>query len=805
MLKKLTISGMTCSACSQGIERNVKKLNGINSVSVSLMAKQMTVDFDESVISVDIIIAVVEKLGYIAYEYGTKQEDKFYGAKKLKNRFLISLIVLIPLMYFCMGEMIGLPVFNDNRINFSIQFVLALSLLIINRQFFISGFKAVIHVAPNMDTLVSLGSASAFIYSTILTLYLFVGKDNPTHTFFDGSAMVLTLVTLGKWLEELSKIKTGDAVEKLGSLIPKTVNVLVGGEEKAILTSELKVGDLIILKAGEYVAVDGTVVQGTAGIDKSAITGESIPEEVTVGMNVSSGSIVKDGYIVIRAEKVGEQTLFSKIIEIVCTAGASKAPIQKFADKVAGIFVPVVTSIAILTFAIWLVISGDAYTAFNFGISVLVISCPCALGLATPVAVMAATGRGASEGVLFKDAEALQNACKINCVLLDKTATITVGKPKVTDYKLFSDVDKSEVFAIVSALESMSNHPLADCILDFCGKSALTVDQYEYVTGKGMMGEVYGIKYFLGSRKIIPEELLIDLSQNQFEGQTVIYFASEFELIAVFALSDYVKEDSATAIKALQNMGIKTVMITGDNYGSAKRIAQQVGIEEFNAEVLPQDKYSIVEKYKSEGYFVAMVGDGINDSPALKSADVGIAMGTGTDVAIDSSDVVIANGSLKALEKTIDLSKKSLRIIKQNLFWAFFYNVIGIPIAAGVLSFVGVTLTPIIASAMMSFSSLFVVSNALRIAKRKNKNITVGETFNVKTKTVSFFVDGMMCNHCAGKVQDAISSVKGVYRTDVNLSQKKATAICDEAVAENSVISAIESAGYKIISVEKSE
>ena len=805
MVKKFTVGGMTCSACSQGIERNVKKLNGINDVSISLMAKQMTVDFDDRILSDQIIIATVEKLGYTAYEFGTKKEDKFYSARKLKNRFLISLFVLIPLMYFCMGKMIGLPVFTDNRINFSIQFLLALTLIIINRQFFINGFKAVMHGAPNMDTLVSLGSVSAFIYSTVLTVLLFIGKDNQSHTFFDGSAMVLILVTLGKWLEELSKIKTGDAVEKLGLLIPKTVNVLIDGKEKTVLTSELKVGDLIILKAGEYVAVDGIVVQGTAGVDKSAITGESIPEEVFVGMSVSSGSIVKEGYIVIKAERVGEQTLFSKIIDIVRTAGASKAPIQKFADKVAGIFVPVVASIAILTFIIWIIISGNAYTAFNFGISVLVISCPCALGLATPVAVMAATGRGAWEGVLFKDAEALQNACKINCVLLDKTATITVGKPKVTDYKLFADVDKAEAFNIVSALESRSNHPLADCIIDFCGKSALTVDQYEYVTGKGMTGEVYGIKYFLGSRKIIPEELLLNLSQNQFEGQTAIYFASEFELIAIFALSDYVKEDSASAIKTLQSMGIKTVMITGDNYSSAKRIAQQVGIDEFSAEVLPEDKYSIVEKYKSDGYFVAMVGDGINDSPALKSANVGIAMGTGTDVAIDSSDVVIANGSLKALEKTIDLSKKSLRIIKQNLFWAFFYNVIGIPVAAGALSFIGITLTPIIASAMMSFSSLFVVSNALRIAKRKNKNIKIGEVSNVKTKTVSIFVDGMMCNHCVSKVQDAINSVKGVYRTDVNLSQKKATAVCDETVAESLIISAIENAGYKIISAEKSK
>lgn len=806
MIKKFSIGGMSCSACSSGIERNVKKLDGINSVSVSLLAKEMQVDFNESIISTEKIIAVVQKLGYTAELFGTKKRDKFSDAKKLRNRFFISLAVLIPLMYFAMGKMISLPTFNDDRINFSICFILALTILILNRKFFISGTRAVIHRSPNMDTLVSLGAASAFIYSTVMTVTLFLGTAKPMHTFFDGSAMVVTLVTLGKWLEELSKIRTGDAVEKLGTLIPKAVTVLKDGKEETVLTSELSICDVVVLKAGDYVAVDGVVVSGNANVDKSAITGESMPEEVTEGSLINSGSILKDGYLLVRAEKVGAQTLFSKIVEIVRTAGASKAPIQKFADKVSGVFVPIVTTIAIITFIVWLIVTSDLYRAFNFGISVLVVSCPCALGLATPVAVMAATGNAASKGILFKDAEALQKMCKIDCILLDKTATITVGKPKVTDYRSFeSYLDKKEIFATVSALESKSRHPLAQCVIDFCGASCLDVDNYEYITGKGMTGEVYGVKYYLGNKDLIPENVKGNVDENDFYGKTVIYFASEDELIAEFAIADYVKEDSKSAIIALQSQGIKTVMITGDNYGAAERIAQEVNISEFKAEVLPQDKYAIVESYKKDGYFTAMVGDGINDSPALKSADVGVAMGTGTDIAIDSSDVVIANGSLTALSNAVDISKKSLKIIKQNLFWAFFYNAIGIPVAAGVFAFINFTLTPAIASAMMCISSLFVVTNALRIAGKKNKKNRQekcdGESCSISVKTVVAVVDGMMCNHCAGKVKDALTAIKGVYSVDVNLKEKTVTIVLEQTVTDDLLFNAIEHVGYKVLKI----
>lgn len=787
MKQVFQVGGMTCSACSSGIERNVGKLDGVKFVSVSLMDKSMTVDYDENLINADKIVAVIERLGYTA-NFGDKKQDKYLDAKKLKKRFFISLFVLLPLMYFSMGHMIGLPV-PKNTINFVVQFVLATIILILNRKFFINGIKAVINLSPNMDTLVSLGSASAYIYSIVLTIFAFCGRLIH-HTFFEASAMVLALVTLGKWLEELSKIRTGDAIEKLTNLLPKTAIKLENGKESIVLTSELKVGDIILLRAGDYVAVDGKVVEGNAGIDKSAITGESMPEEVSVGSLVSSGCILKDGYLHLVAEKVGEQTLFAKIVDIVKKAGASKAPIQKFADKVSGVFVPIVTLIAIITFTVWLIITGSLDLAFGYGITVLVISCPCSLGLATPVAVMAATGRAANYGILFKNAECLQNACKINCVLLDKTATITVGKPKVTDYINYTGESNETLFPIISALESKSNHPLAECVINYCGISDKSVTDYEYIAGKGIVGTVDKVRYYIGNAELLPSAVTPIELPSDFDGKTVLYFADDYQLISVFALADYIKDDSIDAIKLLHEKNIKTIMVTGDNKNAAKRIATQVGIDEFEAEVLPQDKYFIVEKYKKQGYFTAMVGDGINDSPALKSADIGIAIGTGTDIAIDSSDVVIVNGSLLALGKTIEISKKALTIIKQNLFWAFFYNVIGIPVAAGALSFLGITLTPMIGSALMSLSSLFVVSNALRIAKRK-KIHTPKPVCECDLTTIVLSVEGMHCANCVRKVKSALEGVRGVYFADVNLDKKTATIKCEKTVTVKKLIETI--------------
>lgn len=789
MIKKFSVEGMSCTVCSQGIERNLIKQDGVNSVTVSLIEKTMTVDFDHAIISVDKIIGLTESLGYTAYLYGAKKQDKYKDAKILKNRFIISLCLLIPLMYFCMGNMLSLPL-PKKQINFTIQFILATIILVINRKFFINGTKAICHGSPNMDTLVSLGSISAYLYSIVVTVLLLSGKQNPTHTFFEGGAMVVSLVTLGKWLEELSKIKTGDAIDSLNKLLPKTVTLIKDGVEITVLTGELKKGDVILLKAGDYVPVDGIVVEGLASIDKSAITGESIPEEITVFGKVNSGSILKDGYIKLKADKVGNDTLFSKIVELVKDAGASKAPIQKIADKVSSVFVPIVTVISVITFIVWCLITKDLYKAFNFGISVLVVSCPCALGLATPVAVMVGTGRGASEGILFKNAEVLQSAHKINCVLLDKTATITEGKPCVVDYINYTGEANETLFPIISALESKSNHPLAQSVIEYCGKSEKTVQEYEYVIGSGIIGKVDNVKYYLGNNKILPPYIDVSIVKD-LSAKTILYFADDYQLISVFALADRVKKDSKKAITELKKSGIKTVMITGDNKSTAKDIANEVGIDEFLYEVLPEDKYLTLEKYKKQGYITAMVGDGINDSPALRTSDIGIAMGTGTDVAINSADVVIVNGSLTAIKKTLDISKKTNKIIKQNLFWAFFYNVIGIPIAGGVLSFANITLTPAIASAMMSISSLFVVSNALRINKGSKNCKTKVSKYNL-----TILIEGMHCNHCAFKVESALSKIKGVQKVEVSLENKKATISSSESVAKEIIENTIKDLGF---------
>ncbi len=794
MKKTIKISGMSCSACANGIEKAVNKLDGVIYASVSLLSKEMIVEFDEKILTEREIKSQIIKLGYGVENFKSNKENKFSEINKMRNRFVCSVIILLPLMYLCFGKILNFPLPKD-VINYIIQCVLALTVMIINKKFFVSGIKAVINGSPNMDTLVSLGSLSAFVYSSVMTVLALTTNKEVQHVFFDASAMVLAIVTLGKMLEELSKIRTGDAVEKLGNLLPKTVTVLIDGKEKLILTDQINQGDLLLLRAGEYVPIDGIVLEGSAGIDKSAITGESMPQEVKENDAITSGSIIKEGYVIVKAEKVGNQTLFSKIVEIVKTASVSKAPAQKLADKISGIFVPIVTALSIITFGIWIIISGDLFVSFNYGISVLTISCPCALGLATPVAILVATGRSASEGVLFKNAEALQKLCKTDCVLLDKTATLTVGKPKVTDYENYTDESNLTIFPIVVALERNSSHPLATPIIEYCKESDKKVDNYNYIIGKGVIGEVDGVRYYLGNEDILPLGIKVPKLSQSFDGKSVIYLADDYQLISVFGLSDYLKEESKQAVQELNSMGIKTIMITGDNHTVAKKIAEQVNITEYQAQVLPEDKFEIVNKYKNSGYFVSMVGDGINDSPALKSADVGIAIGTGTDIAIDSSDVVLVNGSLLGVSKAVKLSKKCNRIIKQNLFWAFFYNALGIPIAGGALSNIGISLTPILSSLMMCVSSLFVVTNALRIAKKNNKS-PIQPIIKENLHEIILTVDGMTCNHCVMKVKDALSRVNGVYRVKVELENKRATVEKNENVANEKLIKAVESAGF---------
>lgn len=803
MKEKFSVTGMSCAACSAGIERTLRKTKGVLQADVSLMGESMLVEYDERVISRENIIQIVVDLGYNAalYEENVLKERK-PQPDLLKKRFFLSLLFLIPLMYFSMGGMIGLPQ-PSAKIGVTIQMILTLAVIVIDFKFFTSGAKALVKGVPNMDTLVAMGSAVSFLYSFVYTILLYVGKvGEHAHMFYESAAMILTLVTLGKWLEEKSKRKTGDEIEKLIKLMPNTVTVEHGDTERKIPFSEIKQGDILIVKQGEYVPVDGKIIEGHGFIDRAAITGESMPVEVQEGDKVTGADIVKGGFIKVLAEKVGADTTLSQIVKMVKEAGASKAPLQKIADKIAGIFVPSVTLIALFTFAVWWIIA-DVTTAANYAISVLVISCPCSLGLATPVAVMAATGRGMSLGILYKDAEALQKAKDINCVLLDKTATLTVGQPKVTDFRLYKG-EKAEILKLAAAIESHSNHPIAECIRAYSESESegemLEISEYAYKMGKGAQGKYTEKNYYLGNRRLIEgvEEKKAREIEKEYslQGKTAVFLANDREILAVFAVADTLKAESKAAISKLKARQIRVGMLTGDNENVAKAIANEVGIDDYYAEALPEDKAQAVKRVRSVGGFVAMVGDGINDSPALKEADVGIAMGNGTDIAIDSADIVLSRGDLQLVAAAIDLSQATVRNIKQNLFWAFFYNCVAIPIAAGVFAFVGISLNPMIGAACMCLSSLFVVTNALRLTNfGKNNNQTKTEETGMK-KTLT--IEGMMCQHCVAHVTKALQGVDGVKAVEVNLKKKTAVVEFEETVTNETLTSAITEAGYEV-------
>ncbi|MBE5751287.1 MAG: cadmium-translocating P-type ATPase [Clostridiales bacterium] len=806
MKEKFTITGMTCAACSAGIERTTRKLDGVVQADVSLMGECMTVEYDERKINREKIFAAVTGLGYGVSDY----DDNALKARKpqpdkLKKRFLISLLFLLPLMYFSMGGMIGLPQ-PPHKLGVALQAVLSAIVIAINFKFFTSGTVALIKRTPNMDTLVMMGSGISFVYSFVATVLLYCGRlDTHFHMYYESAAMILVLVTLGKWLEEKSKRKTGDEIEKLIKLMPNTVTVERDGEQVKTAFSDIRVGDVLIVKQGEYIPVDGKVVEGSGYVDRAAITGESMPIAVQVDDEVTGADIVKSGFIKVLAQKVGAETTLSQIVKMVKEAGASKAPLQKIADKIAGIFVPVVTLIAAITFIVWITATWDIARAANYAISVLVISCPCSLGLATPVAVMAATGRGMSLGILYKDAEALQKARDINCVLLDKTATLTVGAPKVTDFKAVQE----EKFAltVAAAIESRSNHPIAECVREYAlttlGDISLPdVVDYEYETGKGASATVDGTRYRLGNRRLLgktAEKETHDLEQAYSkQGKTVVFLADESTVLAVFAIADTLKVESKEAVQTLQSRGVRAAMLTGDNENVAKAIADEVGLKEYFAEALPKDKTAAVERVRAVGGFVAMVGDGINDSPALKAADVGIAMGNGTDVAIDSADIVLSRGDLRLVATAMDLSKATVRNIHQNLFWAFFYNCIAIPVAAGAFAFAGLSLNPMIGAASMSLSSLFVVTNALRLTrfgKKKEEKIT--ETENIKMKK-TMKIEGMMCQHCVAHVTKALQGVDGVQSVNVNLKKKFAEVELAQDVSNETLTAAVVEAGYEV-------
>lgn len=828
--EKFTVTGMSCSACSAGVERVTKKLNGVKTAEVSLLGESLTVEYDETLVTREDIFAAVTALGYGIGEYREGKEERQKGkAEALKKRFIVSMILLVPLMYLAMGGMISLPE-PPAKANYILQFILAGATMAVNFRFFRNGFSALVKRVPNMDTLVSLGSGVSFLYSIYLAIKMSAhAGEHAGHLFFESAAMILTLVTLGKWLEAAATGKTGKEVEKLLRMMPDTVTIVENDEEKNVPFSSLKEGDILAVKQGEYIPVDGVVVSGGGFVDRAAVTGESVPVEAEVGAAVTGADIVKSGYMRVRAEKVGKDTTISQIVRMVKEAGESKAPIQHTADVIAGIFVPAVTLIALVTFLAWTLAKGDVSTAANYAISVLVISCPCSLGLATPVAVMAATGKGMSLGILFKNAEALQRAEKVNCMLLDKTATLTEGNMKVTDFSAVAGCsaglanggeDEKEILQIAAAIEAKSNHPIADCIYEYAveksGEVRLIAENYEYETGKGALAEVNGKKYRLGNRKLLTEaenKLAFEEEKRlSKQGKTAVFLAGESGVIAVFAVADALKETSKEAIAALKKEKIRVAMVTGDNERVAHAIAGSVGISDVFAEALPKDKAEAVKRVQSAGGYVAMVGDGINDSPALKQADVGIAVGTGTDVAIDSADVVLASGDIRSAADAVQLSRKTVKNIKENLFWAFFYNVVAIPVAAGAFAFAGLSLNPMIAAACMSLSSLFVVGNALRLTRFKSgfqsgnateKSVNENKNYEVKGNMKKVLhIEGMMCAHCVKHVTDALNAVDGVSVIEVNLKKKTAEIALEKDVKNEELTAAIKNAGYEVKKID---
>ena len=735
---------MTCSACSAHVEKSVKKLNGVKSVNVNLLQNNMHVDFDETAVSVDDIINAVVSGGYGASVAGKKQEKKDNKIdneiSNMKFRLIVSLVCLVPLMYISMGHMWGWPFLSmfhgaENGITFALtQMLLTLPIMYVNRKYYITGFKTLFHGAPNMDSLIAIGSGAAFTYG-IIAIYcigygLGHGDKEFAHSYmmnlyFESAAMILALITLGKFLESRAKGKTSQAIEKLIDLSPKTAVVIRDGKEVTVGVDDVQIGEIVVVKAGQSVPLDGVIVEGNGAIDESAITGESIAVEKNVGDKVIGATINKSGYFKFKVEKVGEDTALSQIIHLVEEASASKAPIAKLADKVSGIFVPVVISIAVITIIVWLLLGKGVSFALSMGISVLVISCPCALGLATPTALMVGMGKGAEQHILIKDAFALENLCKVDTVVLDKTGTLTEGVPVVTDSYWISD-DNIRYLDVLYTAEQKSEHPLASailCWLEESGAKVCEAENFESLTGRGVRIQVEGVTYWVGSQGLldifqagIPEKVRKQIGQWQEDGQSVVFYGQETRLLAVLAISDRIKPTSAEAVKELKKQGIEVHLLTGDGVRTAERVAATLDIGYYKAEVMPNDKEEYIISLQQQGKKVAMVGDGINDSQALARADVSIAMGKGTDIAMDVAMVTLITSDLLLLPGAIRLSKQTVRLIYQNLFWAFIYNVIGIPLAAGVLFPInGLLLNPMLASAAMAFSSVSVVLNSLRL------------------------------------------------------------------------------------------
>ena len=884
MKERFDVTGMTCSACSSHVEKSVGKLTGVENVSVNLLTNSMQVEFDENKLDTAGIIKAVEDAGYGAEvkdghaKSGTKtsgqsdsQENRGLSAveqnvKNMKKRLIVSLIFWIPLMYVSMGHMIyqwlniPMPPFtmnflhgNENAITYAFtQFLLLLPILIANQKYFKNGFKTLWHRSPNMDSLIAIGAGAAILYG-IFAIYrigyamghgdMMVVHQYAHDLYFESAGTILTLITIGKYLETKSKGKTSEAITKLLNLAPKTVTAVRDGVEQVVDAADVEKGEIFLVKPGESVAVDGIVLEGKSSFDESAITGESIPVPKQEGDTIVSASMNKSGLIRAKATKVGEDTTIAQIIRLVEEASSSKAPIAKVADKIAGVFVPTVITIALITGVIWLISGATFEFAMSTAIAVLVISCPCALGLATPVAIMVGTGKGAENGILIKSGDALETAHQIDTVVLDKTGTITQGKPVVTDIICAAgkNADKTQLLQIAGSLEKGSEHPLAEAIVNYCVTNNISLEKvtdFNALFGKGIEGTVSGTHYYAGNEKMM-EEKGISLSteqKNQIQalakqGRTPLLFADEKQFLGIVAVADVVKPTSKEAVQKFRNYGIHVIMLTGDNEVTAQAIKEQVGIDEVIAGVLPTQKEEKISALKQAGHKVAMIGDGVNDAPALASADVGIAIGAGTDVAIESADIVLMKNDLLDAVGAVKLSKAVIRNIKENLFWAFFYNSIGIPLAAGVLyPLFQIKLNPMFGAAAMSLSSVCVVSNALRLRWVKLHDVkktqiepyqdvaastiadinqhnaldnNIKSTNNDKgesTMTTTISIEGMMCAHCQAHVEKALKEVAGVTEVTVSLENKNAVVTGDASV--EALKQAVVDAGYEVTDVK---
>lgn len=813
MKLKFEVTGMTCAACSARVEKVTRGVSGVSEVQVNLMGGTMTVEAADAGIQ-DKIVQVVTNAGYGARPAGQKAAAPIKDdTKEKKASLILSAGFVAVLMYFTMGHMVGLPIprwyhgTENALVAALLQFFLTLPVVLLNRGYYARGLKALWHRSPNMDSLIAVGSGAALIYG-IAALFIMAGAmghgDWETvqlyskNLYFESAAMILTLISLGKFLESGAKGKTGAAIRALMDLRPDTATILRDGVEITLPAGEVRVGEIIIVRSGGRIPVDGTVLEGRGAVDQSALTGESVPVEAGVGSQVAAATMLTEGFLKFRADRVGQDTTLQQVIRLVEEAGGSKAPIARLADKIAGVFVPVVMSIAAITFAAWMIAGYGLEFSINCAISVLVISCPCALGLATPVAIMVGTGKGASIGVLFKNGAALEHLHSVDTVVLDKTGTLTTGKPKVTDI-LPASVSEEELLTLAAALEKSSEHPFAKAIMERAsGLQLPEVVDFETLPGRGVAATVNAVRYIGGNARLMQEHSVTVPAYPQLEaqGKTPLYFATADGIfMGAIAAADVLKEDSVAAVKAMKRQKLRVVMLTGDNEKTAAAIAQTAGIDRVIAQVLPTEKASAIQQLQAEGKRVLMVGDGINDAPALATANVGMAIGAGTDIAMESADAVLMSGSLTGVVNAIRLSKATIRNIRQNLFWAFFYNCLGIPIAAGALFIpFGIQLSPMIGAAAMSMSSVFVVTNALRLRSFRGEPQEKREEIKM---TTTIKVEGMMCTHCKAMVEKVCKAVPGVLDAQVDLQAKTVTVTGD--AAREALAKAITDAGYEVI------